>query len=349
MTKNTEATNNQSDNQLLSNALGSATAGIVSRILTHPLDTAKARLQAPINITPPYNGVRDVLWRTYNHQGITGLYRGFGAIVVGGTPGTMTYFCTYEWVKTKLTTISSPISAASSKAQIPEFLVYLSAGMIAETVACIIYVPVDVIKERLQVQMGKNNNHAKSIGHSREHYQYNGSLDALKNILRTEGLTGIYKGYGATLASFGPFSAFYFLFYEQLKQWCSNSSISFNQTNNFNSNEGKDMQMKAPSHVELPFPFVLFCSATAGAAASWITSPLDMAKLRLQIQRSPSSSSQPTHQYKGMIGCLSEIYKQGGFRGLFRGAGARVLHFTPSTMITMTCFETCRSFFSSHI
>ncbi len=308
-----------SDHTILANALGSSFAGIISRVLTHPLDTAKARLQAPTSINPPYRGARDVIFRTFKSEGITSLYRGFGAVLVGGTPGTMAYFCSYEWIKT---------SISKRKSALPEFAVYFGAGMLAETIACIIYVPVDVIKERLQVQ----NNVTKNTF---QQYQYSGSLDALKQILKVEGMAGLYKGYGATLASFGPFSAFYFLFYENLKAKCNDYLKKQN-----------DMEKS-----DLSFPYVVLCSATAGAAASWITSPLDMAKLRLQIQRSSkvAISSQSSFQHKDMIDCLSHIYKQGGLQGLFRGAGARVLHFTPATMITMTCFETCRSFFSVYL
>ena len=319
------------EHSIVANALGSSCAGIISRILTHPLDTAKARLQAPTSIQPPYKGVRNVLLRTYRSEGITSLYRGFGAVIIGGTPGTMAYFCSYEWIKT---------SIRKRDDALPEFAIYFGAGMLAETIACIIYVPVDVIKERLQVQNDASKN-------TFQQYKYNGSLDALKQIVKNEGISGLYKGYAATLASYGPFSAFYFLFYEQLKSRCKMflNGKSNNTNNLYRSDEGKS---------DLPFPYVVLCSATAGAAASWITSPLDMAKLRLQIQRSSSNSiisptSSSPYQHKGMIDCLSEIYKQGGFHGLFRGAGARVLHFTPATMITMTCFETCRSFFSSYI
>jgi len=54
---------------------------------------------------------------------------------------------------------------------------------------------VDVIKERLQIQ------------HKNDRIQYKGGFDALMKICKTEGIMGIYRGYGATLASFGPFSA----------------------------------------------------------------------------------------------------------------------------------------------
>lgn len=41
--------------------------------------------------------------------------------------------------------------------------------------------------------------------------------DAIQKILKSEGVVGLYRAYGATVASYGPFSAFYFMFYEKLK------------------------------------------------------------------------------------------------------------------------------------
>ena len=35
--------------------------------------------------------------------------------------------------------------------------------------------------------------------------------------MKTEGARGLYRAYGATVMSFGPFSALYFMFYEYAK------------------------------------------------------------------------------------------------------------------------------------
>lgn len=64
---------------------------------------------------------------------------------------------------------------------------------------------------RLQVQRQMNSSSSSS-----SQYQYRGSFDAAVRILQTEGLHGIYKGYAATLLSYGPFSALYFLLYEEV-------------------------------------------------------------------------------------------------------------------------------------
>ena len=70
-----------SSSSLLHDVLGSATAGIISRTVTHPLDTVKARLQAP---SSSFRGPIDALVQTYRHEGIRSLYGGFGAVIVGG-------------------------------------------------------------------------------------------------------------------------------------------------------------------------------------------------------------------------------------------------------------------------
>lgn len=327
------------EKDLLPNMLGSATAGIISRIFTHPLDTIKAKLQAPPGPSSelrPFRGPLDTFTKTFRTEGIKGFYRGFGAILVGGTPGTIIYLCSYDIVKTKLSNNFFTPKNDTSTSKNGEFLVHFTAGMLAETIACLVYVPVDVIKERLQVQQLANANNLKSPPSN----YYNGSRDAFKKIMRVEGLGGIYKGYGATLASFGPFSALYFVFYEQFKQEAIKRKPSTDE-----------------NEIDLPFNQLLLCSAGAGALASWLTSPLDMAKLRLQVQRGATSiqnsngtiAMNERTAYKGMIDCMRKSYLHGGVSGLFRGAGARVIHFTPAMAITMTFHEKCRNFYASQL
>ena len=73
-------------------------------------------------------------------EGIGGLYRGFGVHVLGSIPAAGLYFGSYEFFK-------SHVLERKFWHDRP-FLAYLAGGMFAECVACIIFVPVDVIKER---------------------------------------------------------------------------------------------------------------------------------------------------------------------------------------------------------
>jgi hypothetical protein len=86
-------------------------------------------------------------------------------------------------------------------------LLYLGSGILAEAFSCVLWVPVDVIKERMQVQKQRSSP-----------YYYRNTFHAITKIMETEKISGLYRGYGATMLSFGPFSALYFMFYEQSKQ-----------------------------------------------------------------------------------------------------------------------------------
>jgi hypothetical protein len=301
-----------------------------------------------------YRGPMDALLRTYRREGLRALYGGFGAVMIGGTPGTVLYLTGYAFFRDLLSSAASGWrggeggSSSSSSVDENSFVVHFASGMLAEAVSCVIYVPVDVVKERMQVQQWNATHATTTTGGGIDPRQgerhYRGSLDALRKIARIEGVGGIYKGYGATLASFGPFSALYFMFYEQ----CKSRSKEYVHRKNGGGNidATSDPGIIAMKDGDLPLIHLVACSAGAGALASWLTSPLDMAKLRLQVQRGQASRGGQVVRYGGMLDCLRSAYLDGGLRGLFRGAGARVLHFAPATTITMTCYEKCRAFYA---
>lgn len=238
--------------------------------------------------------------------------RKFGIVATLGTPGVCVYISTYEILKSYLAPDGSELAFAR----------HLVAGIGAEAAACIVFVPVDVIKERLQVQKLGLSASSGSLGSTPPSYA--GSLDALRVISRTEGLFGLYKGYYATLASFGPFSALYFAFYEQARKAVAASA-------------GK------PDPKSLPPALTLLASASAGTAASVVTCPLDLAKLRLQTQlRLPPGVEIPEGHLHGLRDAMLRLWREGGVRALFRGAGARAAFHAPSTCITFTTFEECR-------
>ena len=304
--------------------LSSSAAGMVARATCHPLDTCKAILQVQSRSTKnnnivnnkilsssSYQNFSQVVRGLYGAEGIRGFYRGFGIAFFGGAPALCLYLSTYEKSKEYLNTIKifSNYPAAS----------HFSAGMMAEAVSCILFVPIDICKERLQVQ---GNTSVKSSIH------YNGSIHAVQQIAKTEGIFGLYRAYGATLLSFGPFSAFYFTFYEKFKK----HSMGF-----YNIKEVKDM----------PFALHMLNSVGAGMGASFVTNPLDLVKLRLQIQRQGGTGKKDSlpwgRPYRNLFDGLKQMVKHEGFLSLFKGVGARMGFHGPATAISMACYETFNS------
>lgn len=286
--------------------LASATASMLSRIPCHPLDTIKAKLQV---------GARGGLWGVLRHtlrtEGLRGLYRGFGAAFVGSGPAGCLYFTTYELAKKGLLSVG-PVGQSP-------FLAHFGAGLLAELVSCALWVPIDVVKERMQVQ--------STLAAGKPSYAYTGDLHAAATILRTEGLRGLYRGYGATVLSFGPFSALYFVYYEQLKGLAEAFSTSAST---------KRPPPEGSTTTPLSFGAVLACSATAASLAALCTNVLDMAKLRMQVER---AGGERTFGYTNVFHGVARIVSDEGWRGIFRGAGARIAFQAPTTAIALAAFE----------
>lgn len=155
------------DRRLLPTALASGTAGLLARIPLHPLDTIKALQQT-------HGGT---VWDLARRTPLSVLCRGLPLTACGSIPAGALYFCTYEYAKRSL----------QERQQVPAVPAHFLAGMAAETVSCVLWLPIDVVKERRQTdRLGR----------------YRSDLDALRQVW-ARGPAALYRGYLATLASFG--------------------------------------------------------------------------------------------------------------------------------------------------
>ena len=70
-----------------------STAGIVGKFIEYPFDTVKVRLQSqPDGIPPQYKGPIDCFKQSWRADGISGLYRGISAPLVGAAVETSSLF-----------------------------------------------------------------------------------------------------------------------------------------------------------------------------------------------------------------------------------------------------------------
>jgi hypothetical protein len=116
--------------------------------------------------------------------------------MTGTIPAHALYFAGYEFSKPwfeKKTSQGSPIA-------------HFSAGIVADLCGALVWCPMDVIKQRLQVQQSKDS-------------KYLNSYQTFFKIVSTEGIRGLYKGYWAAIATYGPFVGIYFMCYEQMKSF----------------------------------------------------------------------------------------------------------------------------------
>lgn len=73
----------------------------------------------------------------------------------------------------------------------------------------------------------------------------------------------------------------------------------------------------------------------AGTAQSIITSPMELAKTRLQVQTDKIGAT----KFKGPAQCLLYIYQCKGIRGIFQGLGATTLRDIPGFSIYFVSYE----------
>ncbi|CAK7205173.1 hypothetical protein SEUCBS139899_007938 [Sporothrix eucalyptigena] len=226
--------------------LAGGLGGTFGDMLMHSLDTVKTRQQGDPNIPPKYTSLGSSYYTILRQEGVRrGLYGGWLPALLGSFPGTVIFFGTYEFSKRHMI-----------DAGVQPHIAYLTSGFIGDLAASVVYVPSEVLKTRLQLQ-GRYLNPYFNSG-----YNYRGTVDAVRTIVRYEGAAALFHGYKATLYRDLPFSALQFMFWEQAQSWAR--------------------QWKQSRDIGLPLDF--FTGAGAGGLAGAITCPLDVVKTRLQTQ-----------------------------------------------------------------
>lgn len=184
----------------------------------------------------------------------------------------------------------------------------LIAGGVAGGVSRTAVAPLERLKILLQVQ----NPHS---------IKYNGTVQGLKYIWRTEGFRGLFKGNGANCARIVPNSAVKFFSYEQ-----ASKGILYL----YRQQTGNDDAQLTPL-------LRLGAGACAGIIAMSATYPMDMVRGRLTVQTDKSP-----YQYRGMVHALSTVLRQEGPRALYRGWLPSVIGVVPYVGLNFAVYESLK-------
>ncbi|WIA39422.1 hypothetical protein OEZ86_005524 [Tetradesmus obliquus] len=174
-----------------------AVSGLSARIVTFPTDTLKARLQirGAVNADAVYSSTFSAARHMLATEGPIGFYRGFGAVLWGVVPANLAYFGGYELGKALM---PGHWGMAGD----------MATGALAQVLAGVVYTPIDIVKERMQVQ-----------ALMRGSYSYASPGQAFRALLGGgQGLRGLFRGYWATNCVWLPWNAMYIAGYEQLKR-----------------------------------------------------------------------------------------------------------------------------------
>ncbi|KAF9583653.1 hypothetical protein BGW38_008937 [Lunasporangiospora selenospora] len=279
-------------------------------VISWPLEVARTRMQATKDNTrqSTFRLLRDIA-RT---EGPSKLFRGLGPFMLTSLPSQAVYLGVYEHA-TSVIENSFP-DPHSSNSAVREIAVAGSAGFLAEMLSACLYVPTEIISQRLRVQ-------AELKGG--KHYN---SFDICKLIYRTDGFGGFYRGFVATLLTYTPSSVTHWAGYESTKKMLYNH---FSAKEMAQIQEGNPNGFYARNRLSQSSIFIVGLSALNASALSLVTSsPFDMVRVRLQLL--DSTNQQQAEQLKrGWWSMAKLIAKEEGARGFFKGMGPKIIASIP--------------------
>ncbi|KAG2393060.1 hypothetical protein C9374_009637 [Naegleria lovaniensis] len=239
-----------------------AMAGLLSDGVVHPIDTIRTNT---ILRSAASSHTSQIPKFQYS---LRSLYRGFSVVSLFTIPAHASYFVSYEKSKEYF----SPILKSDN-------LTYLLSGLIADIFGGLFWCPMDVMKQR---------------------FQYHQRLTFKDMFSSPNSLKIIYKGFGTSIAVYGPYVSLYFMLYENLKkthflQHLHKSGIndftkdSTNHSNHSN-HSNHQQQQSTPMTTTLSLPHYIIYASMASTVSAIVTTPLDVIKTKVQtldIYKSP--------------------------------------------------------------
>lgn len=284
-------------------SLAAGGVGGVCAVLTgHPFDLIKVRCQNGM-ASSTMNAIRSIVndarlkpTGTMAVNSLKGFYKGVIPPLLGVTPIFAVSFWGYDMGKKLVSSANNNNNNNTSQLSIGQMA---AAGFISAIPTTAVTAPTERIKVVLQTST-------------------EGSIIAsVKEIIKTGGVSSLFKGSLATLARDGPGSALYFASYEITKNFLNKGTTS-NEINIAN---------------------VCLAGGVAGMSMWIVVFPVDTIKTKLQA----SSTS------KSMLDATREIYHtRGGLKGFFPGLGPALLRSFPANAATFLGVELTHSLFKKY-
>ncbi|GAA5911462.1 hypothetical protein JCM6882_005008 [Rhodosporidiobolus microsporus] len=329
-----------------------AGAGLVTSVMTCPLDVIKTKLQAggAAAAQGGPNGLVGTFNHIWQHDGFRGLYRGLGPTVIGYLPTWAIYFTVYDWAKGQFSAVRGPDDPLS----------HILAAMTAGASSTIATNPLWVVKTRFMTQQASDGR------------PYRHTLDALQRIYRAEGGIAFYRGLLPSL--FGIVHvAVQFPLYERFKRLsrpldgspipsstillCSSASkmvasiatyphevlrtrlqIQKHSRAAAVSSPSSATAARGPPHAAAPAAAAAAgTTAATAAAAEPAAAATASGASRPALHARPNAPQPPA--FEGLVATFRRILSQEGAKGFYRGMMTNLIRTVPSSAITILSYE----------
>jgi len=259
-------------------------AGTSVDVALFPIDTLKTRLQAPQGFLKA--------------GGFRGIYNGLGAAAVGSAPGAALFFSTYETFKPIVLNWQESVGVQDKPA-----LSHMIAASMGESMACLVRVPTEVIKAKMQTNTSQ---HTNTLGKTLQLVLQETHGSVLSNVTG-----GLYRGYGVTLMREIPFAMIQFPLYEYFKVY-------------WGDRQGSEVN---------PFQAAA-CGSFSGGIAAGLTTPLDVVKTRLML-----GADKNGERYMNGMDVVRRTMQHEGGSAFFSGIQPRVMWISIGGFVFFGAYE----------
>ena len=239
----------------------------------------------------------------------------------------------------------------------------LMTGTIAQTVAGIVFCPIDIVKQRVQtisVMEGSRNVNTTTSSRISPPIRIT-PLQAAQEVWQHQGARGFFRGYWTMNALWMPWNLIYLSTYEEAKRRVYKWQLAKLQNEDKDTAAAKNKILQTTQqqqqqqqiryedqdedHVtvlaDLPMLQVIpawafpLCSSSCAAVAAVATHPIDVVKTRLQVLTAAEKGQRQRSAWQ----VAGELWRAEGVAGFTRGAGARIATLSIGSSMSWWCYE----------
>ncbi|AQZ11150.1 AAC1 (YMR056C) [Zygosaccharomyces parabailii] len=269
----------------LANFLMGGVSAAVAKTCAAPIERVKLLIQnqgemiKQGTLEQRYVGITECFSRTIKSEGVLSLWRGNTANVLRYFPTQALNFAFKDKIKAAFNV------KRETEGYTKWFAANLASGGAAGGLSLAFVYSLDYARTRLAADASRNGAERK----------FKGLRDVYRQTLATDGVMGLYRGFGPSVVGIIVYRGLYFGLYDSLKPILLTGSL------------------------ERSFAASFLLGWVITTAASTASYPLDTVRRRMMM------TSGQQIKYSGAWDCLTSIYKQEGPLTLFKGCGANIV------------------------
>ncbi|XP_037536788.1 calcium-binding mitochondrial carrier protein SCaMC-2-A [Nematolebias whitei] len=182
---------------ILERFVAGSMAGVIAQSTIYPMEVLKTRLA--LRMSGQYAGISDCAKQIFRREGLGAFYKGYVPNMLGIIPYAGIDLAVYETLK------NNYLQQYGTNGTDPGVVVLLACGTVSSTCGQLASYPLALIRTRMQAQAVAEGNQKVSM------------TGLFRQILQTEGPTGLYRGLAPNFLKVIPAVSISYVVYEHLK------------------------------------------------------------------------------------------------------------------------------------